>query len=350
VGEGRLLVQVGESLQGVQAARRALLLGVAVAIPLALLAAAGGGWLLARRALRPVDVLTRAARHITAEELHHRLPDYPANDELGRLTRTLNEMIARLEDSFDQVRRFTADASHELRTPLTVLRGELEVALRAVRSPEEYQRVLASGMEEVRRMERLVDNLLTLARADAGEAQLKWTEVDMTDLVREVVTQGMVLARAKEVALTLEMADEGLRVRGDADRLRELLLHLLDNAVKYTPSGGRVTVRAEVSSVEVCSVPVRASRPPDGGTTNVTRHSSLVTLSVTDTGPGIAPEHLPRIFDRFYRVDKARSRELGGSGLGLAIGRWIAEAHGGRLEVTSGVGRGSTFTVLLPQH
>ena len=352
VVRGRMVnvLQVGMSLEGLLRERQNFLWALATLTPLALLLAGGGGWLLARRVLRPVDQLTQAARRIEAERLAERLEGAEVDDEFGRLARTLNEMLARLESGFAQIRRFSADASHELRTPLTILRGEIEVALRSAREPQEYQRVLASAMEEVERMARLVDDLLLLSRADAGA--LRWEEgpVELDRLVEEVAKQGDVLGRAREIHVGIQRL-EPLIVQGDEQRLRQLLLNLVDNAVKYTGPAGRVTlslVRVGGEVDEPTSPPSEASllRPsaqsPDRPTTE------WAEIVVEDTGVGIPAEALPRIFERFYRVDGARSREAGGTGLGLCIAKTIAEAHGGSIQVRSTPGAGSTFTVLLP--
>jgi heavy metal sensor kinase len=331
VARGRMvnLLQVGMSLEALHMARIHFLWTLAALLPVALLLAGGGGWLLARRALRPVDQMTTAARRIEAEHLAQRLGGAEVNDELGRLARTLNEMLARLEAGFAQVRRFSADASHELRTPLTVLKGEIEVALRSPRAPEEYRRVLTSTLEEVERMARLVEDLLLLSRADAGALRFESEPVELDHLIEEVAKQAEVLARPRQTRVSLtEMAP--LVVRGDGQRLKQLLLNLVDNAIKYTPAGGQVTLG------------LRAV--PDGAAASEERAE----IFVRDTGIGIAPADVPRIFERFYRADPARSREAGGAGLGLCISRTIVEAHQGRIEVESAPGQGSTFRVLLP--
>jgi heavy metal sensor kinase len=334
---GRLLnvLQVGMSLEGLYMARRHFLWTLAALVPLALVLGGGGGWLLARRALRPVDLMTMTARRIGAGDLAQRLEGAEADDELGRLARTLNGMLARLESAFAQVRHFTADASHELRTPLTVLKGEIEVALRNVRDPEEYQRVLSSSLEEVERMNRLVDDLLLLSRLDAGAIRWARGPVELDRLVEEVAKQGDVLGRARGIQVTVQ-ALEPLVVQGDGERLKQLLLILVDNGIKYTPGPGQV------------SLALRAE--PQGARSPLGREaaSPWAAITVSDTGLGIPAEALPRIFERFYRADPARSREAGGAGLGLCIAKTIAEAHGGTLEVHSTPGVGSAFTLRLP--
>jgi heavy metal sensor kinase len=298
-----------------------LLAVLALGLPLGVGVAAGGGYLLARRALRPVGRMAERAESINADRLSERLPiDNPA-DELGRLAAVFNATLARLEASFDRLRRFTADASHELRTPLAALRAVGEVGLREAREPHAYREAIGSMLEEVDRLARLVDSLLMLSRADAGRVPVERAPVDLAGLAQEVRQLLSVLADEKRQVVRVK--GEG-PVLASADRgiLRQAVVNLLDNAIRYGP--------------EDSAIRIDVGRGPDGPS-----------LAVTDSGPGIAPEHLPRIFDRFYRIDPARSRDDGGAGLGLAIARWAAEANGGRIEVESEVGRGSTFRIVL---
>ena len=334
------VLQVGMSLEGLYMARQHFLWALAALVPLALALAGGGGWLLARRALRPVDQMTMTARRIEAEQLGKRLGGADVDDELGRLARTLNEMLTRLEAAFAQVRRFSADASHELKTPLTVLRGEIEVALRSPRDPAEYQRVLVSVLEEVESMALLVDDLLLLSRADAGAMRWDVAPVELDRLVEEVAKEGEILGRGKQVQVKIQEL-EPLVIQGDGQRLKQLLRNLVDNGVKYTPSGGRVTLALRAVRRE-------APGPNSNFEFRISNSPDWVEIEVRDTGIGITPEAMPRIFERFYRVDPARSRETGGAGLGLCIAKTIAEAHGGSIEVQSTPGVGSAFTLLLP--
>jgi two-component system OmpR family sensor kinase len=341
------VLQVGMSLEGLYRAREHFLWTLAALVPLGLVLAGTGGWLLARRALRPVDQMTTTARRIEAEHLAQRLGGAEVEDELGRLARTLNEMLARLEAAFAQVRRFSADASHELKTPLTVLKGEIEVALRSPRDPAEYQRVLTSVLEEVESMARLVDDLLLLSRADAGALRWEMEAVELDRLVEDVAKEGEILGRGKQVRVSIQ-ALEPLIVQGDGQRLKQLLRNLVDNGVKYTPPGGRVALslrRVEWSNRQM----VDSAKPVDQLTPRpIDSAGEWAEIVVQDTGIGIPSGALPRIFERFYRVDPARSREAGGAGLGLCIAKTIAEAHGGRIEVQSTPGAGSTFTLVLP--
>ena len=318
------IVQVGSSLEGVEEALQQLLLILLIAVPAALLIASAGGLFLANKALRPVDAITQIARRIGSGDLSQRIRIKRVNDELGRLASTFNEMIAKLEKSFRQVRRFTADASHELKTPLTILRGEVEVGLKKKRGLKEYERILTSNLEEINRMSRIVEDLLTLSRADMGELTMEREEIELSALAREVWQDLQLLAKKKRIQL--KFMDNGFtRVEGDPLFLRQLILNLTENGLKYTPAGGEVAVRVKGD-----------------------RDQGVVQLLVTDTGVGIPQKDLKRIFDRFFRVDAARSRETGGTGLGLSICQWIAQAHEGKIAVESKVGKGSTFTVTLP--
>jgi heavy metal sensor kinase len=297
-----------------------LILGLAYLATL-VLASFGGVWL-AGRALSPIDELTGLARRISAEDLGQRLDLRLPDDEVGRLARTFDEMISRLDDSFRRQRRFTADASHELRTPLTIIKGQIEVSLQSAREPNAYRQVLEAVNEEVDRLVRLTGSLLTLARADAGQIPVAFESVNLAPLVAGAVEQLTPMSSQRGVELR-HAPGADVNVWADEDLLLQLLLNLLDNAIKHTPAGGMVS----------------AGWGLNGGQAE---------LWVRDTGVGIPTEHLPHIFDRFYRIDEARSRAEGGVGLGLAISRWIAEAHGGSISVESASGEGSTFTVQLP--
>jgi heavy metal sensor kinase len=267
--------------------------------------------------------MTQDARRISGEHLQERLHETGFGDELDRLAKTLNDMLARLDDSFRQIRQFSADASHELQTPLTILRGEIEVALRAPRDREEYEGVLRSCLEEIERISRLVGGLLLLARADAGVLRLDLQPVELGELVTEVGARLGRLAAEKGLRLHLDIPGEVL-VLGDREHLERLLVNLVDNAIKYTPSGGAVTLSLAESEG-------REAR-----------------ISIQDTGRGMTEEEQEQIFTRFYRAGLSRTDGGPGVGLGLCIANSIAEAHGGRIEVASSPGQGSTFTVVLP--
>lgn len=296
---------------------------ILIGVPLFLVLAGVGGYLLAKRNLRPLESMARQAGAIGGNNLHTRLETGPAAEELAVLTASFNELLARLDQSFETMRRFVADASHELRTPLSVIRGEADVALSHDRSPADYRESLAVILDEARRLSRLIDDLLNLARADAGHVALQVREFYFNDLVAECCRSVHALATAKDIAIECCAAAD-VPFTGDEELLRRLVINLLDNAIRYTPAGGKVT--AEVES-------------RDGG----------VRLRIADTGIGIAPDAAAHVFERFFRADKARTRAEGGFGLGLSIVKWIAESHRGAVEVESRPASGSTFIVTLPR-
>jgi heavy metal sensor kinase len=268
--------------------------------------------------------MTQTAKLISGEQLEERLQESGSGDELDRLAKTINDMLGRLDDTFHQMRQFSADASHELQTPLTILKGEMEVALRLQRSPEEYQRVLKSGLEEIDRINHLVEGLLLLARADAGVLRLDYQPVELNKLLQEICEQMKIVAEEHSINLHLSLR-EPVSVRADREHLRRLLLNLVDNAIKYTPAGGKVTLSFHADN-------------------------DWVSLMISDTGIGLSKNELQRIFSRFHRATETRSRNEKGVGLGLSIARSIVEAHGGRINVESTPGQGSTFTIQLPTN
>jgi heavy metal sensor kinase len=291
--------------------------------PLGLIIAGVGGFILAKKSLAPVVAMSNQAERIGARNLHERLEVGTKPDELGNLARVFNDLLSRLDRSFEGMREFMADASHELRTPLSIIRGEADVALSQDRDAQEYREALATIQDEARRLSRIVDDMMALARADAGQRPLQIEEFYLNDLVEECCKAARVLALQEQVSLTVEPTAD-ITYRGDEDLLRRMLLNLLDNAAKYTPSGGAISVRLVLES-------------------------GRVKIVVSDTGIGIPADSAPHVFDRFYRVDKARSRADGGSGLGLAIAKWVAEAHKGTIDLSSTPGKGSSFTVSLPK-
>jgi len=295
-------------------------------IPIAIILASMGGYFLARKSLAPVVAMSSQAGRIGAENLHERLPIQNAKDELGRLAASFNELLERVDQSFERQRRFMSDASHELRTPAAILRGESEVALsRTERPAEEYRESLAVLHAEAQRLTQIVEDLFTLTRADAGQYPLSPKEFYLDELVADCTHAARSLALAKQITLICDVPEE-LPIRADEALLRRMILNLLDNAIKYTPPGGRVTVSCERSGNEYA-------------------------LNVTDSGPGIPEDLQQRVFERFFRADKARTRsenDGGGAGLGLSIARWIAEAHQGSLILGRSDSSGSTFTALLP--
>lgn len=325
--EGALTVKVGRSLAAFEHESRELLATFLLTGPLTLLIAVGGGYFLARRALAPVHAITQTARRISADRLSERISVENPDDELGTLAETLNGMIERLERSFTEMRRFTADAAHELRTPLAVIRNEVEVSLRSPRSSEEYCRVLENLLEETNRLSTMADQLLFLSRQDAGLQYRADEEIEMSGLLAEVVNNMQLLAQEKDVRLIFEDArpdpQADHRLKGDGRRLRRVFYNLLDNAIKYTPAGGEIRV---------------TTRRDDGH----------LTVTISDTGAGIPPEHLPRIFERFYRADPARSGEVNGAGLGLSICRSVIRGMSGDISVDSTPGLGTAVTVRFP--
>jgi heavy metal sensor kinase len=318
----RFLVEVGAPYWQIEKVLHGLLLAFGLGLPLVLAGAAGGGYLLTRGALRPVDEITRTAERITSRILAERLPVAETGDELERLAVALNGMIARLEEAFLQLHRFSADASHELRTPLTILHGELESMAQRDDIPAAVREGLGSTLEETERLSKIVENLLTISRLEAGEARVERKPLDLSEITRSTTEQMRLLAEVKDISLAISVSDPVL-VEGDPSRLKQVVVNLLDNAIKYTPNGGSVEIATR--NVNGCAV-----------------------LEVRDTGLGIAPSDLPHVFERFYRTDKARSRELGGSGLGLSIVKSIVVAHGGEVTVSSEDTAGTQFTVILP--
>ena len=298
-----------------------------IVIPLAILLAGAGGYLLARRSLTPVVAMSSQASRIGAESLYQRLNVENPSDELGHLAGSFNELLDRLSQSFERQRRFVADASHELRTPVAILCGEAEVALAQERTQGEYRESLEILRQEAKRLKHIVEDLFTLARADAGQYPLALTDFYLDELVEECSRNVRTLAAARRIALSCE-AERELPIRADEPLIRRMLLNLLDNAIKYTPESGWVSLR--------CS-----------------EEDGRYRLTVEDSGPGIPAELQCRIFERFFRADNARSRSdnngSGGAGLGLAIALWIAGAHGGKLDLTHSSPQGSLFTALLPK-
>ena len=336
------LVQAATSLEGVDDALRRASLILVILTPSVFVVSLLGGWILVGRSLRPVDEITRAALAIEHTNLDRRITEPTTDDEIARLASAFNEMIARLDRSFRQIQQFSADASHELKTPLTSIRGEAEVALMSDLTPEGYRAVLRSIVDEVERMSAIVENLLILARADAHQIEVRRERIALHEIVMSVYEQMEPLARRRGVRLEIGDLAEA-EVEGDPLWLPQILINLVNNAVKYTPPGGTVTMAIAIRT------PRSTPQTPAHSQSQSQRASGpLALITVADTGPGIPPEHLPHIFDRFYRVDAGRSRDAGGVGLGLNIAKWAAEAHGGTITVQSEIGKGSTFTVELP--
>ena len=317
------LVQVGTSLEAVKETLRNLRIFLFTAVPSVLVFATLFARFLARRALKPISKIIKTARDIgQGQELNQRIPVFKVQDELGQLALTFNEMMDRLENSFAQMRQFSSDASHELRTPLTVLQGQNELVLSKLRDPKEYQEVIISNLEEIKYMSKVLEDLFVLSRSDENQVLLNYKRMDLRDLVEEVCRHAEILAEEKDISIVIAFLEQ-VKINGDEVRLRQMVWNILHNGIKYTQPGGELKV-------------------------SLLEESGFALLSIQDTGIGIPEKDLPFIFDRFYRVDKARSKDEGGSGLGLSICRHIAEAHKGKIKVESKPGLGTRFKIHIP--
>jgi heavy metal sensor kinase len=312
---------VGVPVESVEQTLRELVRVMAWMGPIVVLLAFGGGLFLAKKSLSKVNQVTEIARKISADRLSARLPSHEVDDEIGRLIETFNGMIVRLDSSFEQMKQFSTDASHELRTPLTVLRTQLETALSSRMSPSEIKKIVARCLDEAIRMGSILENLSLLGRGDAGQASIKRERVRLDDLLMDTYEESVILASQKSIEVKIENT-ANVMIWGDKQRLRQMILNLVDNAIKYSGEKTAITLSLSQSDGEAHMV-------------------------VRDQGIGIPRSETGRIFDRFYRVDRARSRTLGGSGLGLAIVKWIVDAHDGKISVKSN-SKGSEFTVSLP--
>ena len=317
------LVQVGTSLEAVKETLRNLRIFLFTAVPSVLVFATLFARFLARRALKPISKIIKTARDIgQGQELSQRIPVFKVQDELGQLALTFNEMMDRLENSFAQMRQFSSDASHELRTPLTVLQGQNELVLSKLRDPKEYQEVIISNLEEIKYMSKVLEDLFVLSRSDENQVLLNYKRMDLRDLVEEVCRHAEILAEEKDISIVIAFLEQ-VKINGDEVRLRQMVWNILHNGIKYTQPGGELKV-------------------------SLLEESGFALLSIQDTGIGIPEKDLPFIFDRFYRVDKARSKDEGGSGLGLSICKHIAEAHKGKIGVESKPGLGTRFKIYIP--
>ena len=317
-----VLIETGATTEPIRHVLRSLALILLTGTPIILIVAAFGGYVLMARALHPVVTLTEQAECVGREDLGERLPIISSGDELERLSLALNRMIERLEETVAHNRRFSADASHELRTPLTIIRGELEVLLQTPMLPPALAEGIASALDESSRMSHIVESLMTISRLEGGSEQMAMAPVDLVAIASTTLEHMGLLAEEKNIQLTSRTAGP-IYVTADAMRLKQVVVNLLDNAIKYTPPNGRVSLTVGIEA-------------------------GMAVLDVQDTGAGIPPEALPLVFERFFRADKTRSRESGGIGLGLAIVRSICTAHHGTVSVSSTEGAGSTFRVELP--
>ena len=316
------IIRVAYSQQPLWDQWRSGLISLLLPLPFVLVVAGAGGLVLVSRLLQPIQQLARKAEEITSDRLYQRLPVNASDGELADLARVFNAVLVRLEQSFEQLRRFTSDASHELRTPLAAMRSVGEVGLQKNYTPEGYRDVIGSMLEEANKLTRLVDSLLTIARADAGQIQLSPSIFPAGNLAQECASLFEVVLEENGQQLVVDASPEAM-LCGDWLLLRQALVNVVHNAIKYTPRGGTITIRIQL-------------------------RDQRVLLEVEDTGPGIPQNELPKVFDRFYRVDEGRSREAGGTGLGLSIARWTVEMHGGTISAGSGNGLGCTFRMELP--
>jgi heavy metal sensor kinase len=321
-GSTSFLVRVGIPLDPADTARREFLHALLLLVPIGIALAALAGWQMARRALRPMTNLATAARKIDVQKLSERLPVRGTGDEVDDVAKAFNETLGRLENSVEQMKQFTASISHELRTPLTTLRGEAEVALLEARSADEYKRVLSSQLEEFDKLTHMINQLLVLARAEAGEIQWADQAVDLSALALSLSEQMEPVATAKNIRLNSHV-QAGVFVHGDANWIEHAILNLFDNAIKFTAGGGEVDV-------------------------TLSSQNGDAVLRVQDTGVGISADALPHVFDRFFRAEPSRSKSVDGVGLGLALAKWIVEKHRGHIEVQSQIGKGSSFTIRIP--
>jgi len=322
VGGRSVLMRVSRSEEGVRAQLNEILIVLVLGLPLVVALAGAGGYVLARRALTPIDHLATEAGRITAERLHERLSVLNPRDEVGRLTAVINETYARLEASFEQLRRFTADASHELRTPLAALRGIGEMSLKQPRTASDYRDAIGSMLEEIDRLTNLVDTLLRLSYGDAGTVRLSPATIDLVELARDVAASLGILAEERNQRLDVD-APQPVIATVDRLVLREAITNIVDNAIKYGPNGSHVGIRVYAAG-------------------------DRAVVEISDEGSGVAPAHRDRIFDRFFRVDEGRGRESGGTGLGLSIAKWAVDVNGGRLSVENGAAGGAVFRIDLP--
>jgi heavy metal sensor kinase len=316
------IVQIATYLKSMQKTLENFRANILLAILISLILGSFGGWFLARRGLSPIAAIIKSTNKITATSLKQRLSDPHSGDEIDHLVSTINNMVNRLENSFKKMSQFTADVSHELRSPLCSLKGETEVILSQERSAEEYRNVLINNLETFGSLNKVIDDLLLLSKADSGDVPLDLVTLRLDKLLSNLYDLFKVLADQKNITFPTPQM-ETVEIKGDKTKLQQLFSNLIDNAIKYTPSGGKINLSLEY-------------------------HSHQAEVTVKDSGIGIIESELPHIFDRFYRVEKSRSKATGGTGLGLSICKWIVEAHQGKIKAESEPGKGSIFTIILP--
>jgi heavy metal sensor kinase len=320
-GSASVVLHLGRSVEALDTILNEYLFIYLSSVPATLLVSVAVGWFLAGRALQPFEDVTRTAQQITSENLSTQIVTMRQEREIQSLVQSFNAMVNRLDRSFQQMRRFNADVAHELRTPLSIMQGENEIALHSASLPEDVRSLLASNLEELDRLRRVVNDLLTLAEAEAGTQIMTKKPLDIEPLLEDLVEQMQPIAEERRLAIELRGA--AASIEGDELWIRRAFLNLIDNAIKYSKDGGRIKLRTETTG-------------------------DSVRIEVSDQGIGIAPTDIPYIFDRLYRADPARSRNTGGVGLGLSLVKWVVEAHGGKVSVTSRPGRGARFEVTLP--
>ena len=318
------IIQVGTSLEFLFESLRKLLYIIAILLPIGIIISLFSGYFLAQRVLSPVRLITKKAKEISAENLDEKISVNLPDDEIGELAKTFDSMMKRLKESFDELRQFSADVSHELRTPLTILKGEIELALKSDRDPEYYKKTLKSALEEVERLKRIVEDLLFLSKAEAGKITYRLTKVDILDVILSVINVLKLPIKQKNIKLDIKGEPETF-VKGDENLLKQLIYNLVENAIKYNRKNGKIEIKID-------------------------RDEKYIILTIKDTGYGIPEEHLNKIFNRFYRVDKARTRSEGGLGLGLNIVKKIVELHNGKIEVKSKLNEGTTFVIYIPKY
>jgi two-component system, OmpR family, sensor kinase len=317
------VIAIGSPLKETEITLSSLFTIFSLLIPSTLIILIVGGWYITNRSLKPIDEISKTAQEITTKHLHMRIKKSKHDDEIGRLIHILNEMIDRLEKSFEKIQQFSSDASHELRTPLTILLGELQNALQGVKTNEGYQRIISNSIDEILSMSQIIEDLLTLYKADSDDLKFNKEKVSLGQLFNNLYEDIQILALGKNLTVTLEIKDD-LIINGDRIRLRQLFLNLLENAVKFNKQDGKI----DISSMQ---------------------NDENIIVSIKDTGIGITPVDGDKIFDRFYRIDKSRARNVRGTGLGLSISKWIVEKHDGKIEYISEPDKGTTFFVYFPK-
>ena len=319
------IIQVGTSLDFLFASLKKLIYVMLILLPIGILISIISGYFLAENSLRPIKLITKKAKRISAENLDEKISgDFP-DDEIGELAKTFDKMMERLKESFDELRQFSADVSHELRTPLTILKGEIELALKLDREPEYYKKTLLSALEEVDRLKRLVEDLLFLSKADAGKITCSFTKVDILEVVLSVINVLKFLIKQRNIKLDIDGEPE-IFVKGDENLLKQLIYNLVHNAIKYNRDRGKIKILIQKI------------------------RNKKVKIVINDTGYGIPEEHLKNIFNRFYRIDKSRTRSEGGLGLGLNIAKKIVDLHNGEIKVRSIIDKGTEFEVIIPEY